>query len=631
MKRMLIAATMLYPLSLHAQSIPPMDRRVTLQGPMGLESAFTKKADVENGTLTSPTITGGSQTGTQVVSPNISSPTISTATMTGPNVKDQINVPYLAVPDFYVSAEDKAAGNWASALDAAIADVVAHGGGSIRLLPHAYHINGETLNVPANVTVEGASHVAGAVPNNDYRALPYSLLVDPGYTISLAKNTALHRVVVAASNLTLPTTYAEEVAALNQWQSNGTGITIHGVAETQGNEANDVELSDLFIIGFKQAIHTNYAERLRIDNIYGDNQNGLSIDNCHDVCRVRDVHWNSFFNYQSALGGINFPVASISNNGSGAIRLTLVNGTTDLQTGWTLTVWGGNANPGNANGKYVITVVDAKTIDLQGSTYSTSTSGGATSPVTTLYLDTSARTGAGFYVAHSEDVNIYGSFAFGYNIGFVFADGAAWPFVVNSSVDAYLEAHDPDRLGVLVTGTAARMQWTGGYISGTYDPFLFNGTDTLAAHTVMNVSLGATFNSCLNIQGGMVQALGNTCVGGNPIWIGPNVPGISSFVGNQLNNSPVKNLSATYTPIVVDTLSGDTSGLHVYPKRVAKVANLPVCNADYMLGWQVFVQSMRKPNEAAGQGSGGLAVCTADGTTGEYAWYSVFSGSLATD
>ena len=110
-------------------------------------------------------------------------------------------MPYFAIPDFYISGSDKAAGNWAAALDAAVADVVAHGGGSVRLLPHAYHINGETLNVPANVTIEGASHVAGAVPNNDYRALPYSLLVDPGYTIALAKNTALHRVVIAASHL----------------------------------------------------------------------------------------------------------------------------------------------------------------------------------------------------------------------------------------------------------------------------------------------------------------------------------------------------------------------------------------------------------------------------------------------
>lgn len=392
-----------------------------------------------------------------------------------------------------------------------------------------------------------------------------------------------------------------------------------------------MELSDLFIIGFKQAVHTNYAERLRIDNIYGDNQNGLSINNCHDVCRVKDVHWNSFFNYQSALGGIYFPVASVGNNGSGAIRLTLVNGTTDLQTGWILTVWGGNSNPGKANGKYKITVVDNTHIDLQGSSYSSDVSGGtASNPATTLYLDTSARTGVGFYVTNSEDVNIYGSFAFGYNVGYQFADGAAWPFVMNSSVDAYLPPHDPDRIGVLVTGTAARMQWTGGYISGTYDPFLFNGTDTLAAHTVMNVSLGATFNSCMNIQGGMVQAIGNTCVGGNPIWIGANVSGISSFIGNQLNNSVISNGSAEYTPINIDTTNGNSTGLSVFPKSVKKLSDLPICAADSQLGWKIFVRDLLKPTETnSGSGTGWSVEC-APTSTG-YGWFQSGTGKVPTE
>lgn len=60
MKRLLLASVVLLAASAaHAQSVPQMDRRVTLIGPTGLNWALSTKTDVQNGTLTAPQITGG--------------------------------------------------------------------------------------------------------------------------------------------------------------------------------------------------------------------------------------------------------------------------------------------------------------------------------------------------------------------------------------------------------------------------------------------------------------------------------------------------------------------------------------------------------------------------------------------
>lgn len=547
------------------------------------------------------------------------------------NVGDYINTPYTTVPDYYITDSELASNNWGPAMDRAFSSLKNTGGGKVLLLPHVYHIANQDISVPVGTALEGVSHVSGAVPGLDYRNLPYTISVDPGYTVRMSANASIKKVVLIPSNLTKPASYDEEVASLSQWHSNGTAISIDGSGETLAQEVGDVELSDLFIIGFNQAIHSDYAERLRISDIYGDNQNGLSINNCHDVCRVRDVHWNSFFNYQSSLGGINFPITSIDNNGSGGVRLTLQTQTDVIKTGYVLTLWSDYTNSTGLNGKYTVTVVDSTHVDLQGVSFKSTYHGSSASPVvTTLYLDTSSRDGVAFYITNTEDINIYGSFAFGYHIGYDFGDGAVWPFVMNSSVDAYLPPHDPDRIGVLVSGTSDRLQWTGGYISSTYDPFLFMGSSKLAAHTVMNVSLGATFNSCLNIQSGIVQVIGSTCVGGAPIYTGLNIGGVVSFVGDQLNNSKIMNTSTAFTPVVVDTTTGTVTGMTMVPLRVSKISNLPQCTTDSQLGIHVYVNDMLKPSETTGGGSGGNAVCATDGKGG-YAWYSEFSGTLASE
>ncbi len=70
-----------------AQSVPTLSPPVTLSGPTGMKSALATKADVSNGTLKSPTITGGTLDGAQSIT-TTSGITQSLASLLG----QQINV-----------------------------------------------------------------------------------------------------------------------------------------------------------------------------------------------------------------------------------------------------------------------------------------------------------------------------------------------------------------------------------------------------------------------------------------------------------------------------------------------------------------------------------------------------------
>ncbi|MBO1361912.1 hypothetical protein J2D73_19195 [Acetobacter sacchari] len=86
MKRLLLILIFLPSLAL-AQSIPAMDRRVTLQGPTGLNWAMSQKADTNkgvltnpsesNGTYAAPSITGGTSTNQSLTTPSVTGGTVS--------------------------------------------------------------------------------------------------------------------------------------------------------------------------------------------------------------------------------------------------------------------------------------------------------------------------------------------------------------------------------------------------------------------------------------------------------------------------------------------------------------------------------------------------------------------------
>lgn len=66
MKKLLTALILVFPVACNGQSIPQMDRHVTLQGPQGLNWALSTKLDTSNGVASNLTRTNGSDTNTDV-------------------------------------------------------------------------------------------------------------------------------------------------------------------------------------------------------------------------------------------------------------------------------------------------------------------------------------------------------------------------------------------------------------------------------------------------------------------------------------------------------------------------------------------------------------------------------------
>jgi hypothetical protein len=66
------------------------------------------------------------------------------------------------------------------------------------------------------------------------------------------------------------------------------------VSQIFGTASDDITISNLFIAGFNKAIYANGANRLFIDNIKGDNINGLHVTNSYDCSRISNVHFWPF-------------------------------------------------------------------------------------------------------------------------------------------------------------------------------------------------------------------------------------------------------------------------------------------------------------------------------------------------
>ncbi|QDH15063.1 hypothetical protein E3E11_03350 [Oecophyllibacter saccharovorans] len=140
--------------------------------------------------------------------------------------------PYLTIPDFNITLQDRQAGHWGRAVQQAIAVAKAHGGGTVRLLAHAYPIEGQDLFIPSGVTLEGASPgatvlaeeenpgtdqpptgqarqhrrhrsrrhlLAAPARSTEGGGLPSSLILEPGHTVRLASATTLRHLAVLSA------------------------------------------------------------------------------------------------------------------------------------------------------------------------------------------------------------------------------------------------------------------------------------------------------------------------------------------------------------------------------------------------------------------------------------------------
>lgn len=341
-----------------------------------------------------------------------------------------------------------------AAIQAAIDAAAAAGGGIVMLGPRRYRVAGAELVVKENVRLEGQLFPGGQRPAADYRSIPGTLLLDPARTVRVMRAATLARVAVIRDGMAPPPATMRAAVNLRAAMA-GTAVTI---GDGSGSH-HDATVEDLLILGFDLAIRADNTQRVNIRRVRGDNRNGIHLSRTYDISRVHDVHFWPFLT--GNIGGVSLhtvAVSNVTNNGAGLVRITTA-AAHGLVSGDLVNVYG-VVGVAAANTRATATVVNATTLDLQGSSFAGSyTSGG------TLAIWNNRRLGIGFRIENSDVAEFVNCFCYGYDRGFDIGDGSQSIQLNNCSVDDLLTLRDPLTLGVWIRGSAFRAKWIGGFIS----------------------------------------------------------------------------------------------------------------------------------------------------------------------
>jgi hypothetical protein len=331
------------------------------------------------------------------------------------------------------------------AIQSAINHVNSMGGGIVNLGIGRYLINSATLTIPQGVFLEGFWKNLGERTSDDYSQLPCVLLLNPTYTIQITgRDAGIKGVAVINSTLTTPTTLRQLLDGINSFS--GTGITV-GTGVT--NSASDFYLGYLFVMGFAQGIHAwGNQERPRVEHIAMDNTAGYLSDGCSDVGSFNALRCWAYYGAHLSVG-YTFAISNAINNGAGLIRITcaanpFVTGDTVLISGVTGTT--------EANGRWIATVINSTTIDLQGSTFANAyVSGG------NVYARYFQRSGAAYdFKGQGGGFNTFVNLgAYGYDIGIKIEAGDDYDNLVGCWIDNFLPPADPTPVGVWILNSAA--------------------------------------------------------------------------------------------------------------------------------------------------------------------------------
>lgn len=267
-------------------------------------------------------------------------------------------------------ASSSAPDNSAAFLAAARAASQGQGGGLV-LVPPTYLKVAQSANLDlspySNIKIGCVGGTTGQQVTSNLTA-PCTLQVNPSYSINMGTNQELYGLRIVNQNAE-QAGYRDVRAALTAVNAfAGTGLVI---------THNDVNIHDLTINGFNQAVITQHAPgrailmRVKLDNVVGDDTNFISMNDCGDTCEVTRVEaWNFLTNL---AGAANYTIAGVSNL-NGLFEIT-VGGQLEperpvpLVTGDTVVI-GGISGPNQPLGRYTITVVDSTHVTLNGSTYS---------------------------------------------------------------------------------------------------------------------------------------------------------------------------------------------------------------------------------------------------------------------
>ena len=344
----------------------------------------------------------------------------------------------------------------AGAIQAALNAAAAGGGGIVTFGPRRYLVDGADLIIPAGVTLRGAADPGGFRIDNDYSALPFSIVLNPVRTIRLRRNAALEGVTILRKGLTAPANVRQALDCAAAFA--GTAVSI-GDGTTGGSPTNatDASVRNLLILGFNWGIYSDGSSRTRILDVLGDCTNGLYLGRSFDIAQNERINWHPLATTGRVFSNTIYSVTGCANNGSGLIRLT-TSDPHELRAG-DLVVTGGVGGVAGANGRFTVAAVPTSTtLDLAASAFSGAyTSGGTVNPAL------NHRRGKAFWVFDADMPNFVNCFEFGHDIGWHLDDQCHSGQFVNCGLDGIVV--DPGTVGVQITGLANRNKWYGGFWS----------------------------------------------------------------------------------------------------------------------------------------------------------------------
>ncbi|MBE9605326.1 hypothetical protein IAI18_10650 [Acetobacteraceae bacterium H6797] len=397
-----------------------------------------------------------------------------------------------------------------AAIDAAAAST--NGIGVVLLGPKRYLIDSAELIIKAGVTLRGQGDPGGWRINVNYSAVPYALIVNPAYTIRLRRNSTLENCAILRKGMTTPTSVRTGLDAVKAFA--GTGVCMgDGTTGSSGTNGTDSSLRRLLILGFETGIRCAGSSRVRISDITGDCTNGLWLGNNYDISHIQRVNWHPLVTTGMSWTGTSYTLTNVTNNGNGLFRVT-TSSAHALQTGDIVNVYGVTGATA-ANGRWIATVIDATTIDLQGSTASgTYLAGGVISP------HTNRRTGIGFYILDADMPKFVSCFEYGHDIGWYLDTGAHAVQLINCGCDNNGAIGDTASIGVVINGGSSRTKWYGGFWAAKGKALVVNST-TADQHEISGVMLtaGGTGRS-VEVQNGAVTL--NACDIYGEVYMGAN-------------------------------------------------------------------------------------------------------------
>lgn len=385
------------------------------------------------------------------------------------------------------------------------------GGGRVLIPASSYKIAQKAnldLTAYKNVVITCMSQSTGVQAVSNLNA-PCTLRLNPAYSILLGANQQISALRIVNQNVENATSTREAIS--NAQNFIGTAIIANH---------DDIDIHDTTINGFNLAFYTDNAQRIRLDNVVGDDTNFISINRCNDTCQFSRLEaWPFTVNGQIPQ---KYKVAGVTSRGG---KFEIAYDTrmgTPLVTGDIVVLHGlGVRQP---LGRYRITVVDSSHFTLDDTIYSGGyTSGGY------VELSSTRRLGTAFHFSGS---NVGGEYLSGL---WEYGHDTCMKIDENHGPDDahYLWCDGDDSGGSLADGETVGIYYAGfgsGIFGGTIlnkavsvhvnstdmlnRPFTINGVSALAA-SGCQASDNAKAGAAVDVDRGSILINNTTISGAN--------------------------------------------------------------------------------------------------------------------